>query len=131
MQTHDFIFTGRNKVVAKVMFLQASVIQSTGGVVCLSACWDTTPPPRADTPQSREPAPGANTPGTDTSLEHTPGSRHPPPPQEQTPLGSRHPPGADPPPKQAQAYGQWAAGTHPTGMHYCMGIESLLKKQPN
>ena len=24
-----------------------------------------------------------------------------------------------PPPKQTQAYGQRAAGTHPTGMHYC------------
>ena len=46
-----------------VMFLQVSVILLTGGgVVCLSACWDT--PPVADTPL----------PGTDTPL----GSRHPP-----------------------------------------------------
>ena len=43
---------------AKVMFLQASVILSTGGV-CLSACWDTTPP-RSRPPQSRHP-PGADT----------------------------------------------------------------------
>ena len=70
------------------------------GGVCLSACWDTTPP-GADTPRSRHPLeqtpPGAC----------TPRSRHPP---EQTPPGSRHPPrsrhlsqGADPP----------GADTHP------------------
>ena len=60
-----------------------------GGGVCLSAGWDTTPPPGADTPL------GADTP---------PGSRHPPeqtpphPPQEQTPPGAdTPPPGADPP----------------------------------
>ena len=46
-----------------------------GGGVCLSACWDTPPPPGADPP------------------------------------GTRHPPTA--------AYGQRAAGTHPTGMHSC------------
>ena len=46
------IFTVRNEV-AKVMFLHVSVILSTGGGVCLSACWDTTtttPPPRTGTP---------------------------------------------------------------------------------
>ena len=37
------IFTGRNEVVAKVMFLLMSVILFTGRV-CLSACWDTTSP---------------------------------------------------------------------------------------
>ena len=59
------IFTVRNEV-AKVMFLHACV--HTGGGVCLSACWDTTPPgadpeqtppeqtpPRADTPPERRP----------------------------------------------------------------------------
>ena len=98
---------------AKVMFLQASVILSTGGEgVCLSECWDTTPleqtPPRADTPtptppqdqppQCRHPPradtphpPGPAPPSTDTS----------PPPLEQTPPGTRHPPG-----KQTPAYGQ-------------------------
>ena len=64
-----------------------------------------------------------------------PGSRHPPtragrnPPQEQTPpwQGGTPPPGADiplvgrpPQGKQTAAYGQWAAGTHPTGMHSCL-----------
>ena len=37
------IITGRNEVVAKVIFLHLSVILFTGGV-CLSACWDTAPP---------------------------------------------------------------------------------------
>ena len=78
------------------MFLQASVILLTGGV-CLSACWDThlpgIHPPGADTPQEQTPPLGAD----------TPQSRPPPPPQKQTP-----------------AYGQRAAGTHPTGMHSCL-----------
>ena len=50
------VITGRNEVVAMVIFLHLSFILFTGGV-CLSACWDTTTPPRrppgADTPQSR------------------------------------------------------------------------------
>ena len=89
-----------------------------GEGVCLSACWDT--PPRADTPGSRHP-PQEQTP---------PGSRHPPeqtpsrsrPLWEQTPPRSRTPPptGSRPPRKQTAAYGQRAAGTHPTGMHSCL-----------
>ena len=61
-----FVITGRNEVVAKVMFLHLSVILFTGGV-CLSACWDTTsriryppgaatpPPPKQTPPRSRPP----------------------------------------------------------------------------
>ena len=59
-------------------------------------------PPRADTPRSRHP-PGAVT------------------PQEQTPPGSRPPPR-----EQAPAYGQRAAGTHPTGKHSCFLLSLLL-----
>ena len=66
------MFTGRNEVVAKVIFLHLSVILFTGGV-CLSACWDTTPPEQ--TP---------------------PGSRHPP--EQQPPPRSRHPPRSSSPP---------------------------------
>ena len=94
------------------------------GGVCLSACWDTTPPgadtplgadtPQADTPQEQTP-PGADPPEADTPPEQKPpGSRHPPPweqtpsppadtlPPEQTPPWSRH----HPPGKQTPAYGQ-------------------------
>ena len=41
----------------------------------------------------------------------------PPPAPDQTPPGTRHPLGADIP--REAAYGQSAAGTHPTGMHSC------------
>ena len=63
---------------AKVMFLQASVILSTGGGVCLSACWDARPPQEQTPPQTR----------------------HPP---NQTPLWTRHPREQTPPfpPNQA------------------------------
>ena len=64
----SIIVTGRNEVVAKVMFLLVSVILLTGGI-CPSACWDTTHPPGADTPPGADPPP--------------PRSRHPP--REQTP----------------------------------------------
>ena len=53
------------------------------------------PPPRDHTP-----------PWEQTPREQTP--------QDQTPPRSRHP---HPPPEQTPAYGQRAAGTHPTGMH--------------
>ena len=74
----DYLVTGRNEVVAKVIFLHLSVIHSVHrGGGCLSACWDTTPPgadpPGADIPQSRHP-PGADTP----PWSSPPGSRHPP-----------------------------------------------------
>ena len=53
----SYIFTGRNEVVAMVMFLLVSVILFTGGV-CLSAYWDTTsPPPMSRHPPSRHPPP--------------------------------------------------------------------------
>ena len=45
--------TGRNEVVAKVIFLHLSVILFTGGGICLSACWDTIPRSR-HTPGSRQ-----------------------------------------------------------------------------
>ena len=61
------IITGRNEVVAKVMFLLVSVILLTEGV-CLSACWDTTPP-------------GSRTPKKEA------------PPRRQTPPKRRYPPG--------------------------------------
>ena len=107
---HRFI-TGRNEIVAKVMFLLVSVILLTGWGrgVCLSACWipPTTPHPTPNTPY---PTPA-----------HSPPPKAGPPqqadPQEADPPGSRHPP---PSGKQTPAYGQWTAGTHPTGMHSCV-----------
>ena len=69
--------TGRNEVVAKVMFLQVCVCPQGGGV-CLSACWDAIPPrDQADTPQDQ----------ADT-LPPRPG-RHPPRPGRHPPPGTR------------------------------------------
>ena len=50
------LFTGRNKVVAKVIFLHLSVILFTGGVSASVHAGMPTPPPGADTP-SREQTP--------------------------------------------------------------------------
>ena len=79
------------------MFLQASVILSTGGSASVHAG---IPPPQEQTP---------------------------PPPYEQTPQPpnphmSRLPPGAGTPlpsAKHAGRYGQRTGGTHPTGMQTC------------
>ena len=113
------------------------VCLSTGGV-CLSTCWDKHPP-RADTPPPRPDPFRAHTPDQ-TPPEQTPPNQNPPlpdtprdqnpPPPDQTPLGAdtpldqtppeqTHPPDQTPPGKQTPAYGQRAAGTHPTGMHSC------------
>ena len=76
------IITGRNEVVAKVIFLHLSVILFTGGVSA-SVHAEIPPPPPEQTPS---------------------GTRHPPgpdtPPEQTPPPRSRHPPGADTPPEQ-------------------------------
>ena len=99
--------TGRNEVVAKVIFLHLSVILFTGGGCLPHPPWgaDTprsrhTPPPRADNPlpPSRHP-PGADapSPGADTPQSRPPRSR--PPWEQMPPPRSRCPPGADTPPR--------------------------------
>ena len=110
-------------------------------------------PPRADTPQSRDPPeqthpqgadtphwsrhqPRADTPQeqtpprSDTPLEQThPLEQTPPqttPPLEQTPQPPTSPPGADPPATEhAGRYGQRAGGTHPTGMQSCLANANI------
>ena len=115
------IITGRNEVVAKVMFLQVSVCPQGGEFVCLSACWDANPPrdqaapPRPGrSPRTRQTPPGPGRPPRDQGD---------PPPDQADPPGPGRPPQADTPPppagKQTPAYGLRAAGTHPTGMHSC------------
>ena len=96
---------------AKVMFLQASVILSTGG--CLPQCmlgytppWSRHPssrsrhPPGADPPGADTHPPGADTPQSRHPLRSSPLEQTPPPsrpPWEQTPPGADTPSGADPP----------------------------------
>ena len=88
---------------AKAMFLQASVILSTGG--------------GSASVHAGIPPPGADPPGADTPLGADPPGAEPL--GADTPLGA-DPLGADPPGKQTPAYGEWAAGTHPSGMHSCL-----------
>ena len=98
------LITARNEVRARLCFHRRVWFCSQRRGVCLSACWDATPPlgsrhpPGADTPPGsnhhppweQTPPPGADTPMKQTPL---PGSRHAP---EQT-----HTPGADPPQHRA------------------------------
>ena len=91
-----------------------------GGGVCLTACWDTTPP------RSRHP-PGADTPQADTPQADTPQEQTLPradTPWKQTPL-EQTPPGADHPPPRDTVTA--ADGTHPTGIHSCVVNNSILK----
>ena len=92
----SLFFTGRNEVVAKVMFLHVSVILYTGGVS------GEPPQDQADTPPGREnpPRPGRTPPGRETPpAGRTPlaGRTLPPPlPAGRTPPGpGRSPPGED------------------------------------
>ena len=65
---------------------------------CMLGCQP--PPNQVDPPGTRQTPPRPHPPG---SGRPHPGPGRPPPAREQTP-----------------AYGQWAAGTHPTGMHSCL-----------
>ena len=76
---HDFItngclqiFTGRNEVVAKVMFLFVSVILSTGGVSSREN------PPSRETPSRESPLTG-RPPGRETPQQGDPPAGRPPP----------------------------------------------------
>ena len=80
--THDCLITGRNEVVAKAMFLQVSVILSTG--VCLRR----TPPDQADPPPDQgEPPRDQGEPPRTKETPHPPRTKETPPDQ------------ADPPPE--------------------------------
>ena len=95
------LITGRNEVVAKVMFLHVCVILFTGGVSRQGEpSQEQTPPdqtpPRSDIPRSTHPPP-KQTPTTRIGRT-PPQGRENPLPQEQTPQEQTPPPGPDPPP---------------------------------
>ena len=75
-----------------------------------------TPPPGR---QEEHPPPPGQAGRTSPGQGEPPWSRRHPPPGTSPPR-SRHSPPPPPPGKQTPAYGQWAAGTHPTGMHSCL-----------
>ena len=95
------------------------VCLSTGEEGCLPQCMlgytplEQTPPPSG---HHHLHLPGADTPWSRHPREQTPSpqSRHQPPRADTHPPREQTPPG-----KQTSAYGQRAAGTHPTGMHSC------------
>ena len=81
------------------MFLHVSVILLTGG----------------GSPVRENPHPGQGEPPLEQTPPPTPGAD--PPGQGEPPRADTPPQQTPPPPKQTAAYGQRAAGTHPTGMH--------------
>ena len=89
--------TGRNEVLAKVIFLHLFVILFPGGEYLTRY----TPHPG-----TRYPLP--------PDQVHPPGTRYTPPRPGTPPPGPGTPPGL-----QTPEYGQRSAGTHPTGMHSC------------
>ena len=126
--------------MAKVMLLLVSVILSTGGSLAGRT------PLAGKTPRQGGP-PGRETPWQGDPLARRPPSKENPPAgrtplarrlpwqgdplAKRTPLAGRTPPGKENPPgrETPPAYGQWAAGTHPTGMHSCCLL--LLRWQCN
>ena len=133
--SHNVIFTGRNEVVVKVMFLHVSVILSTGG-----SPGRETPLPGRTLPQDQ-----ADPPPLDQADHAPPQTRQTPPRTRQTPPWTRQtPPGpgrppqpgrsprtrqTPPPGKQTPEYGLRAADTHPTGMHSCLCRKSPVNVQ--
>ena len=97
------------------------------------------PPWQADTPpQGKPPWDQADTPRTRQTPP--PGrENHPHPPTPTPGRQNHHPPpaGRTPPPgpgrqgKKTAAYGQWAACTHPTGMHSCINYKNTLDMKMN
>ena len=85
-------------------YVFTGVCLSTGEGVCLSALWDTHPPPPEQTPpQNRHPPWSRHPLGADT-----PESRHPPGADT---LQSRHPPGAAQQPRSRHPF-PWIRHTH-------------------
>ena len=80
------VITGRNEVVAKVMFLQVSVILSTGGGL------RRTPPDQADPPRDQGEPPPRTKENPPRPGRPPPGSRRTPPDQADPPRSRRTPP---------------------------------------
>ena len=130
--------TARIAKRAKVMFLLACVTHSVqvSGDVTPNASWDrshgyrgggrwsdpggetSTTPPQTGPPPPRDrttPYPPTHTPDRTTPPDR---KGHWPPPGRK----GHWPPMPPPPPDSYRNYGQWTAGTHPTGMHSCFNL---------
>ena len=92
----SIIFTGRNEVVAKVIFLHLSVILFTGGSASVHAGIPPPPGTRQTPPGPGRPPPGPGRPPWDQA--DTPGPGRPPQTRQTPPRPGRPPPDqADPP----------------------------------
>ena len=100
------IFTGRNEVVAKVMFLQVSVCPQGG---CLHQCMlgchtpqmENPPPPDGEpSPDGEPPLDGEAPPDGEPPKDGEPPWMENPPPWMENPPGWRTPPDGDPPKMQ-------------------------------
>ena len=120
------IITGRNEVVAKVIFLHLSVILFTGGRVSASVHAGIATPEQTHSPRADMPPPRATTPPLSrhpkADTPHPPGQTHPraDTPQEQTPPRSRHPQGRHPleqthPPEQTPSWSRHPQEQTPPG----------------
>ena len=89
--------TGRNEVVAKVMFLQVSVILSTGGV-------SGEPPGPGRPPRTKQNPPGPR---------RTPPTRQTPPDQGEPPRTKENPPGTKENPPGTKENSPWDQGEPP------------------
>ena len=113
------IVTGRNEVVAKVIFLHLSVILFTGGSASVHAG---IPPPPARRPPSKETPPKKEAP---PQKEAPPRRRHPPAketpwegdPLQRRPLGRRPPCKGEPPSPPAKETPPKKEPPPPTGPH--------------
>ena len=114
MHTNNYVFckliiTGRNEVVAKVMFLLVSVILSTGGVSRRETPWQGPPgkeTPLAGRPPSKEtPLPGGPPGQGDPPARRTPLARRTPPPRQGDPPSGRE----TPPPGIRSMSGRYAS----------------------
>ena len=94
---------------------------------CLSACWDTTPTPRAEPPREQTPQ--------EQTRADTPQSRSPqdqPPHQEQTPLlGTRHLAPDQPPPRTRHSLVQRMLGDTVNARAVCILLECNLVVKVN
>ena len=126
LKHNSWFITGRNEVVAKVMFLQVCVWPQGGRVSASVHAGMPDPPTRQTPPDQADTPPPPRTKQTPNGPGRSPPrlGRHPhadtPPPRDQ----------ADTPPrKQTPAYGLRAAGTHPAGMHSCVELKTVGKSK--
>ena len=110
-----FIFTGRNEVLAKLIFLHLSVIHSVHSRT----------PSRDQTPQDQTP-PWTRPPWGHTPLDQTPYPRDQTPPRTRPPLGTRHPPGTIPTQDQTPPPGTADSGIRSTIGRYASYWNAFL-----